>query len=149
MVMSPRCSIFKIPTLLSRHNKKAYLPNAFSIGPFHHNNKKLKPTEKIKSKYFLDLISRVSNPNFPINPDSNPNPDCPINPNPNPNCSINPNSDHLSPDTISEFIRKFTKSIHKVHKDAREYYAGDIGMKTEKLVEILILDGCFIIELFC
>ncbi|PON95336.1 hypothetical protein TorRG33x02_088580 [Trema orientale] len=45
-------------------------------------------------------------------------------------------------------IKKFTKSIRKVQKEAREYYAGEIGIQAEKFVEILVLDGCFIIELF-
>ncbi|GKV41385.1 hypothetical protein SLEP1_g48928 [Rubroshorea leprosula] len=28
--------IFRIPNIFRRHNKEAYIPNAFSIGPFHH-----------------------------------------------------------------------------------------------------------------
>ncbi|PON61347.1 hypothetical protein PanWU01x14_147240 [Parasponia andersonii] len=117
MFMPPRCSIFKIPIILSRHNKNAYTPNAFSFGPFHHDNDQLKPTEKIKFKYLLGLVCRLSR----------------IDPNP------------ITPDTI---LRNLTNAISDVEKEALQYYAGPIGMKVDKFVEILVLDGCFILELF-
>ncbi|PON95330.1 hypothetical protein TorRG33x02_088520 [Trema orientale] len=122
LVMPSHCSIFKIPTILARHTKNAYVPNAFSIGPFHHDDHHLKPTERIKQKYLLDLITRLSNPNRPISPN-------PITPDPN-------------------LIRDFTRAISNVQKDAREYYAGPIDMKADEFVEMLVLDGCFLVELF-
>ncbi|XP_062104586.1 UPF0481 protein At3g47200-like [Humulus lupulus] len=118
LVMSSNFSIFRIPTILARHNKTSYEPNAFAIGPFHHNNPLLQPTERIKQKYLRDLLSRLSN---------------------NPN---RPNS----PDTM--LIRKFTEAISDIHSDARGYYAGAIDMKANDFVDMLLLDGCFIIELF-
>ncbi|PON95327.1 hypothetical protein TorRG33x02_088490 [Trema orientale] len=124
LAMPPQCSIFKIPTILSRHSKDAFTPNAFSFGPFHHDNVQLKPTNRIKQKYLLDLISRLSKPN-------------PLDPNP---------TDVIRPD--SKLIRNFTKAISDVQNEARDYYAGPIGMKADKFLEMLVLDGCFIIELF-
>jgi len=44
--MSPKCCIFKTPTILLELNKKAYVPDAFSIGPFHHGHPKFEETEK-------------------------------------------------------------------------------------------------------
>ncbi|GMN75675.1 hypothetical protein TIFTF001_056724 [Ficus carica] len=38
--------------------------------------------------------------------------------------------------------------MNKVWKEARAHYAGPIGMNENKFVEVLVLDGCFIIELF-
>ena len=55
--MSPNCCIFKTPTMLQELNEKAYEPDAFSIGPFHHGCPKFEETEKIKSickALFLD-----------------------------------------------------------------------------------------------
>ena len=43
---SPNCCIFKTPTILLELNKKAYVPDAFSIGPFHHGHPKFEETEK-------------------------------------------------------------------------------------------------------
>ncbi|EXC31343.1 hypothetical protein L484_017623 [Morus notabilis] len=122
--MSPLCSIFKIPTILLRHNQNAYAPNAFSFGPFHHNKENLKPTERIKARYLRDLISRLI--------DSDPN---------NPN----PNMDPVQTRTL--MIKTLTEAINKKRKEARQYYAGPIGMEEDKFVEVLVLDGCFIVEL--
>jgi len=58
----PKCCIFKTPVILYRHNEKAYIPDAFSIGPLHHGCPNLKATEKIKAKYLQVLISRSPSP---------------------------------------------------------------------------------------
>ena len=60
--MSPNCCIFKTPTILREHNEKAYVPEAFSIGPFHHGLPEFKETEKIKSTYLKGLIDRSPSP---------------------------------------------------------------------------------------
>ncbi|PON95331.1 hypothetical protein TorRG33x02_088530, partial [Trema orientale] len=62
-----RCKIFKTPVILSRHTENGYVPNTFSIGPFHHDDPWLKLTERIKQKYLLDLITRLS----PVAPEPN------------------------------------------------------------------------------
>ena len=56
--MSPKCCIFKTPIILRRLNEKAYVPDAFSIGPFHHGDPNLGATEKFKIKYLEGLIHR-------------------------------------------------------------------------------------------
>ncbi|KAG7943532.1 hypothetical protein I3843_15G045100 [Carya illinoinensis] len=40
------------------------------------------------------------------------------------------------------------KSIEEVEKEARQYYAESIEYTPEEFVKILLIDGCFIIELF-
>ena len=62
LLISSKCCIFKTPSILYRHNEKAYIPDAFSIGPFHHGSPNLKATEKIKAKYLQGLISRWNYP---------------------------------------------------------------------------------------
>jgi hypothetical protein len=106
----PKCCIFKTPVILYRHNKKAYIPDAFSIGPLHHGCPNLKATEKIKAKYLQVLISRSPSPNT--------------------------------------MLRTLIKSIMEVEKEARECYAEAIDYSPEELVRILVIDGCFLIELF-
>ncbi|KAE8055138.1 hypothetical protein FH972_011999 [Carpinus fangiana] len=62
LLISPNCCIFKIPVTHMRHNKNAFIPNAFSIGPLHHGKRNLKATEKIKARYLQELISRSHSP---------------------------------------------------------------------------------------
>ncbi|PON93747.1 hypothetical protein TorRG33x02_104500 [Trema orientale] len=111
--VSSRCCIFRVPNVLSRHNPKAYAPNAFSIGPFHYNNPDMKATQKIKLKYMRDLISR--------SPDTNP----------------------------EKKLRDLTAAISEAREEARGCYRGSIGMSMDEFVKVLVLDGCFLIELFC
>lgn len=108
--MSRKCCIFKTPAILSRCNEKAYIPNAFSIGPLHHGQPNLKATEKIKANYLRSLIDRL----------------------------------RFREMTLVDII----DSIEKIEGDVRQYYAEPIGCSTEEFVKILVIDGCFIIELF-
>ena len=117
--MPKMCSIFRVPTILSRHSPQAYLPNQFSFGPFHHHNQNLKGSEKIKAKYLVDLSSRLENPN--------------LNPNPKDRATIR---------------AELTEAICQIWKEAQDYYAGPLGMDATKFIEVLVLDGCFIVELF-
>ena len=112
LTLSNKCCIFRVPNILSRHNPRAYAPNAFSIGPFHYNKPHLKATEKIKLKYLNGLISRFQNP-----------------------------------ETV---LTQLTKAISEVQNEARDCYAGPIDhmINMDEFVKILLLDGCFIIELF-
>ncbi|KAM4132863.1 hypothetical protein ACJW30_01G284200 [Castanea mollissima] len=125
--MSPKCCIFKTPIILRRINEQAYVPDAFSIGPFHYGDRKLRDTQSIKIKYFKGLISRS---HFP-----------------------------------EQISRNLIDSVMEVEKEARECYAwpADCVMEVEKgacecyawpidyepndFVKILVIDGCFIIEL--
>ncbi|XP_038715035.1 UPF0481 protein At3g47200-like [Tripterygium wilfordii] len=108
--VSQQCSIFKIPGILKRHNPEAYVPNAFSIGPWHHDQKNLKPAEEIKLNYLQRLISRSRSP--------------------------------------EKRLKEFIEAIAKVEKDVRAHYAEPIDMSIEDFVKLLVIDGCFIIELF-
>jgi hypothetical protein len=108
--LSPNCCIFKTPNVLYRQNEKAYVPNGFSIGPFHHNKPNLTDTEKIKKKYLHGLISRSP-----------------------------------SPETM---LKDLINSVKEVQREARECYSEPFDYSPDKFVEILVIDGCFIIELF-
>ncbi|XP_042970067.1 UPF0481 protein At3g47200-like isoform X2 [Carya illinoinensis] len=110
LFIPPKPSIFKTPVILSRHNEQAYIPDAFSFGPIHHNKPNFKASEKIKARYLDHLISRST-----------------------------------SPDTK---LTEIVKSIEAVEKKARKCYACPIDYTPGEFVRILVIDGCFIIELF-
>lgn len=60
--ISSNCCIFRNPVILSCHNQKAFAPNGFSVGPFHHGEDHLKLNEKIKLRYLQGLLRRSPNP---------------------------------------------------------------------------------------
>ncbi|GKV41391.1 hypothetical protein SLEP1_g48934 [Rubroshorea leprosula] len=102
--------IFRIPSILRRHNKEAYTPNAFSIGPFHHGEKDLEDNQKIKFDYLQGLLSRIGDLET----------------------------------TLMNCIEVITNNEAK----ARGCYAEEIHMTKQAFIEMLVLDGCFIVELF-
>ncbi|KAK3412075.1 hypothetical protein EUGRSUZ_I00852 [Eucalyptus grandis] len=48
----------------------------------------------------------------------------------------------------TEHEKDLYQSVTEVEKQARDYYEGPISMKSEEFVNMMVLDGCFVIELF-
>ncbi|KAJ6776835.1 hypothetical protein OIU74_000917 [Salix koriyanagi] len=110
LIMSDKCCIFRVPPILRRHRESAYIPNAFSIGPWHRNHQLMQSTEKIKVKYLKRLLSRESNSGVKL--------------------------------------KELVESTREIEKEARSCYAGPIDVGVEDFVRLLVIDGCFLIELF-
>ncbi|KAJ6302204.1 hypothetical protein OIU77_016318 [Salix suchowensis] len=110
LMMFDKCCIFRVPSILRRHKESAYIPNAFSIGPWHRNHPLMKSTEKIKLRYLKHLLSRESKSGV----------------------------------TLKELF----ESTRKIEKEARSCYAEPIDVNEEDFVRLLVIDGCFLIELF-
>lgn len=51
-------------------------------------------------------------------------------------------------ETRKEMLVDFIASIKAVEKEAREYYGEPINYTSEEFVKMLVIDGCFIIEVF-
>jgi hypothetical protein len=45
-------------------------------------------------------------------------------------------------------LEDYLKSIHSLEKDARESYSETIHLGTDEFLEMMVLDGCFLLELF-
>ncbi|GKV44220.1 hypothetical protein SLEP1_g51419 [Rubroshorea leprosula] len=110
--------IFRIPGLLKMRNEQAYTPYKFSIGPWHFGKTQLLRTGLKLKESFLEGLIN----RFP------------------------------DPATKS----RLEEAIKNVHGKARECYEGgdvydegdNMGVAKEEFEKILLLDGCFIIELF-
>ncbi|XVF57831.1 hypothetical protein PTKIN_Ptkin07bG0014200 [Pterospermum kingtungense] len=127
--MAPSYCVFETPNILFRHKKNSFRPNRFSIGPMHHGTRKLVPTEKIKVKYLKDLVSRViaSRPELE---------------------TMSEEAKEIEQQLI---LTEFVDAVKSVEKEANACYAGhDFAAKLgdDQFVKLLVLDGCFVIELF-
>ncbi|GMN66422.1 hypothetical protein TIFTF001_035478 [Ficus carica] len=108
---SSRHCIFRIPNNLLSHNENAYVPEAFSIGPYHYAKQHHKSTaQKIKLRYLHGLISRLSSAGITL--------------------------------------RDIADTIRGIEEEARACYAEPVDMCVDEFVKVLVLDGCFIVELF-
>ena len=60
--VNEECSIFRVPRLLHKMNNIAYIPQAISIGPFHHcSQKDLIAIEQYKLRYCINFLGRLDN----------------------------------------------------------------------------------------
>ncbi|XP_058008430.1 UPF0481 protein At3g47200-like isoform X2 [Hevea brasiliensis] len=55
----PELCIYRVPRKLRARKPAAYTPQYISIGPFHRNNKALKPMEKQKLRYLAEFCERT------------------------------------------------------------------------------------------
>ncbi|KAK9089306.1 hypothetical protein Scep_028388 [Stephania cephalantha] len=116
------CSIYKVPDNLKAANENAYVPRLVSVGPFHNGSKNLQAMQDQKWIYLKSLLSRHQS-----------------------SMSSNDGSSLSSPTVDLTFVQ----SLKRLEKRARESYSETFNkLSSNAFVEMMILDGCFIIELF-
>ncbi|KAM1120305.1 hypothetical protein EV1_044021 [Malus domestica] len=123
----PRC-IFRVPEVLRRHNVLAYAPDIISIGLYHpRDNVQFQAMENLKYEYLRDLLLHMDRSH-----DRDMELEASI------NKLINYILDHKKVQAMAEFEKK-----------ARDFYAHpfDPLMKMEFL-HMMILDGCFLVQIF-
>ncbi|GLU11452.1 hypothetical protein SLE2022_281940 [Rubroshorea leprosula] len=137
-----RSSIFRIPSMLKMQNEWAYKPHAFSFGPWHfHNQDLMRATKQFKEMLFEGLIQRlVERQHVNVEVD------------------ISANEQELEgaisavreglQNARSDKKRELEEAINAVGGKAREIYEGEINVSQDDFQKLLLLDGCFIIELF-
>ncbi|XP_030532139.1 UPF0481 protein At3g47200-like [Rhodamnia argentea] len=99
-------SICRIPHHLKDGDKKAYVPQIVSLGPYHHGEEHLRPMEEHKLRCLHQILAR---------------------------------SHHE--------IGLYLDSVKEVEQRARACYEGTISMSSDEFVQMMVLDGCFVIEL--
>ncbi|KAI3884766.1 hypothetical protein MKX03_022046 [Papaver bracteatum] len=124
--ISGRCSIHKVPESFHKMTEPSkYRPRAISIGPFHCRDQSLKANEGFKLQYAHDLLARAAEKRF----------------------SQEEEEDDL--ENIKWFIifEECVKSIKKMETEVRICYSEPIDLKSREFVNMMVIDGLFIIEL--
>uniref|UniRef100_A0A803MI04 Uncharacterized protein n=1 Tax=Chenopodium quinoa TaxID=63459 RepID=A0A803MI04_CHEQI len=119
--------IFRVPEHLRRLNENAYTPFHVSIGPFHHRDDKYSVMEEHKLVYARDLIRR----RFWGSKTSN----------------VSDQKGKVT--TLEEEIKVYVEEVEKLEVEARKSYAESIKLSKEEFVDMLLIDGCFIVEFLC
>lgn len=55
-------SIYRVPAAIAELNKKAYMPQVVSFGPYHHGEDHVKPMEDHKKRALLHFLKRSNKP---------------------------------------------------------------------------------------
>ncbi|WOG95990.1 hypothetical protein DCAR_0415320 [Daucus carota subsp. sativus] len=116
--------ICRVPDRLREVKPVAYTPKMVSIGPYHRNKPELRAMEEFKWRYTLDFIDGVAETDRG-------------------NIQINESHEN-SPQTLA--LKKCCKVISELEVEARAFYAEDINLDTYQLVQMFLLDACFILE---
>ncbi|GKU97480.1 hypothetical protein SLEP1_g10623 [Rubroshorea leprosula] len=120
ITMVGKPSIFEIPKTLYRHNKTAYLPNAFSFGPLHYRKPDLQATQALKFTVLRDKLSRCNDPKAKL-----------------------AELERAVCERLLEVRQCYAKQLEE-RVDENKF----VEIDDDKFAKILVLDGCFIIELF-
>ncbi|KAG5512673.1 hypothetical protein RHGRI_038959 [Rhododendron griersonianum] len=128
--------IYKVPEDLRKLNECAYVPRLIAIGPLHRKDEHLqKPMQHVKMDYanrlFLRLTEGIADSKI---------------------------RDEKKDELIQECVEKMKKCTVKAKKYdaqgeatlvnmARKYYAEELELNDDEMVEMMLVDGCFILEL--
>lgn len=118
---------YRVPCELRAIKTEAYTPQMFLIGPLHRDKPELQYMEKEKRRCMSDFFNRVLEQDMEQKQNNG-----------------------ESSKNCSEAIAwdKCRRVVLELEEEAREWYAGDIDLDKHQLVEMLLLDACFILELF-
>ncbi|XP_076945017.1 UPF0481 protein At3g47200-like [Bidens hawaiensis] len=115
--------ICKVSEKFYKEAEDIYFPRMVAIGPFHRAQEKLKAMEERKWQYLSTLLLRV------VNVDTR----------------LEKCAEAIKFDTRLE---KCVKAIKMTEDRARKSYGEPIDMASDEFIEMMLVDGCFIIELF-
>ncbi|KAI8556899.1 hypothetical protein RHMOL_Rhmol05G0292200 [Rhododendron molle] len=120
--------IYKVPEDLRQLNECAYVPRLIAIGPLHRKGEHLpKPMQDVKMDYanrlFLRMTKGMADPNE--------------------------EKDKLIQECVEKLkIEKYDAEGEVTLVDmAKKYYAEELELNDEEMVEMMLVDGCFILEL--
>ncbi|WOG95988.1 hypothetical protein DCAR_0415318 [Daucus carota subsp. sativus] len=123
-------STYRVPTKLRATQPGVYTPQVVCIGPFHLTTPALRATEELKWRYMLAYIDRV------VETDTK---------------NIRNNElggVHDEKSAQISALNKCCEVVSGLEQDARAWYAEDINLDKHQFVEMLLVDACFILELF-
>ncbi|CAI9110222.1 OLC1v1010218C1 [Oldenlandia corymbosa var. corymbosa] len=99
--------IYRIPQYLREGNDKCFLPQIVSLGPYHHNKRRLRNMDPHKWRAVSHILQRTNHD-----------------------------------------IKLYLDAVKELEERARACYEGQICLSSDEFVEMMVLDGCFILELF-
>ncbi|PQM43071.1 hypothetical protein Pyn_33069 [Prunus yedoensis var. nudiflora] len=111
--------IYRVPDKLRQVKEDAYRPGVVSIGPLHQDNQNLAPMVQYKWSYLLSFLDQE------ISPDEEQARNC-----------------------ATTCLEECINAIHGLDEVIRQCYTEKITYTEYELAEIMLLDGCFILELF-
>lgn len=119
-IRNTRPNICRVPADIRSTNASSYDPKLISIGPLHHGrHPETKHMEEVKLLYLHDLLGREGE------------------------------RATTAVDSSSNQLNRYADAILRLEDEARREYSVDQGVEngtSEEFVEMLLVDGCFVVE---
>ncbi|KAG5512674.1 hypothetical protein RHGRI_038960 [Rhododendron griersonianum] len=115
--------IYKVPEGLRKLNKSAYTPRVIAIGPLHRKDKHLQESmQRVKWYYTHHLLNRLTE---------------------------GIEDENQKGRKLSEVLQQCAEKMKDKEcvDKAKTYYAAEVTVDDEKMSEMMLVDGCFVLEL--
>ncbi|KAK6947142.1 Protein of unknown function DUF247, plant [Dillenia turbinata] len=116
-------TIYRVPRNMRLVHRNSFIPKIISIGPFHYGEPGLESMEEHKMRYLLRLLGGKSKENG-VQAEG-----------PVPQIHRNVQLEELE------------RAMKALEGQARERYSESFDMDSDEFVQMMVLDGCFVIEL--
>ncbi|KAI3962853.1 hypothetical protein MKW92_020472 [Papaver armeniacum] len=142
--ISGGCSIHRVPERFHKMRKpSAYEPGAVSIGPYHRANQSLKATEDLKLLYANKLLTiragRESSKLYPQTVEEEEEETRTI--------KLDSSGTLVATQAWFAIVKECVSSIREKETKIRECYSEPVDLNSEEFVEMMIIDGLFLIKM--
>lgn len=119
-------TVYRVPKSMRGIQKNAFLPKIISIGPFHNKDPGLRIMEEHKMRYLLRLLESG----------------------PRENGERVEDSAQQVPQVVKAIrLEDLAESMRMLEQKTRENYSEDLQIDSDELIQMMVIDGCFVLEL--
>lgn len=112
-------TVYRVPRNLREVNKNAFAPKIVSVGPFHYGDPGLRLMEEHKLRYLLRLLG-----------------------------SRNPENVGQTEEFVPQAIlERLERAMRELESKTRQRYSEAFDIDSNNFVQMMIIDGCFVLEL--
>lgn len=118
-------TIYRVPKNMRGIYRKAYVPKLISIGPFHYGEKRLQAMEEHKMRYLLRFLG------YDFDKAKG---------------QEERDVEKQNLETVNR-LEEINAAVKKLEVKARECYSEYFDIGSDEFVQMMVIDGCFLIEL--
>ncbi|KAI3991483.1 hypothetical protein MKX01_006785 [Papaver californicum] len=144
-------TIYRVPRNMADVHKNAYIPKLVSIGPFHYRDRLLQPMEDHKMRYLWYILGYTCNDDdYTTVSRQEPGPSAEVL---TPQLNLNVVVDSLvlpkkKKEVVGVSLERLEEAMKALERRTRECYSETFNyINSEDFVQMMVMDGCFIIKL--
>lgn len=117
-------TVYRVPKNMRGIQKNCFVPKIISIGPFHYGDKELQIMEEHKTRYLVRLLESGRRENEKV---------------------VEESASKVQRKAIR--LEDLAESMRLIEQKTRERYSEDFDVTSDDFVQMMVTDGCFVLEL--